>query len=119
LVHAAPAPLLQYIRRGELPAARLGKHMVIVYDDLVAFVRMIAARQTSARVYNNDASDRKQAAPAETNRQPATTTFVFMPTARLPQANLQDNASRYRNFRPTAASNVLYSSRVSPARGSP
>ena len=36
LVHAAPATLLQYIRRGELPAARLGKHMVIVYDDLVA-----------------------------------------------------------------------------------
>ena len=84
LVHAAPDTLLQYIRRGELPAARLGKHMIIVYDDLVAFVRMIAARQTSARVEINEASDQSHGAPAETNRQPATTTFVFTPAAIAP-----------------------------------
>jgi excisionase family DNA binding protein len=49
LVHATPETLLQYIRRGELAAARVGKKIIIMYSDLVAFLRMLAAQQKAAR----------------------------------------------------------------------
>lgn len=49
LVHANPETLLQYIRRGELLAARVGKHIVILYVDLVSFVRTVAASQNAER----------------------------------------------------------------------
>jgi excisionase family DNA binding protein len=82
LVHAAPDTLLQYIRRGELPAARLGKLMLIVYDDLVTFVRKIAAEQASARGDLNVARDRTTTARIDTNQQPPTPPFVLTTPAK-------------------------------------
>jgi hypothetical protein len=49
LVHSTLDTRLQYIRGGELPAARVGNRFVIVYTDLVAFVRLLAARQGQER----------------------------------------------------------------------
>ena len=61
LVCATPDTLLRYIRSGELPAARLGKHMVVLYADLVSFIRVVAARQAAERL----ASDaHRKATPA-------------------------------------------------------
>jgi len=82
LVHAAPDTLLQYIRRGELPAARLGKLMLIVYDDLVTFVRKIASEQASARGDFNVARDRTTTTRIDTNQQPPTPPFVLTAAAK-------------------------------------
>lgn len=49
LVHAPPETLLQYIRRGELMAARIGKNFVITHASLTAFVNMLATRQSMER----------------------------------------------------------------------
>lgn len=48
-VHATPDTLLQYIRRGELPAARVGKRIVITLLDLVTFVQELARQQSMER----------------------------------------------------------------------
>jgi excisionase family DNA binding protein len=82
LVHAAPDTLLQYIRRGELPAARLGKLMLIVYDDLLTFVRKSAAEQTSARVDFNVARDRTVTERIGANQQPLAPPFVLTAVAK-------------------------------------
>ncbi|WP_371763764.1 helix-turn-helix domain-containing protein [Massilia sp.] len=84
LVHAAPDTLLQYIRQGELPAARLGKHLVIVYNDLVAFVKAVAARQTAERVNIDLTSNRTKTERQETSRQPNIPSFVYTPGASSP-----------------------------------
>lgn len=84
LVHAAPDTLLQYIRRGELPAARLGKPMLIVYDDLVTFVKRVAAEQAFARGDFNVTRDRTATQDGGTNQQPPTPPFVLTADAKAP-----------------------------------
>lgn len=67
LVRATPDTLLRYIRRGELPAARLGKHMIVLYADLVSFIRVVAAQQAAERLASHAHAGtpvHRQAAPA-------------------------------------------------------
>jgi excisionase family DNA binding protein len=84
LIFATPDTLLQYIRRGELPAARVGKHMIIVYDDLLAFVKATAARQTAARIVASAASNQSALKRTEANRQSGAPGFVFSPLVGSP-----------------------------------
>jgi excisionase family DNA binding protein len=82
LLHATTDTLFQYIRWGELPAARLGKHIVIVYDDLLVFVKTIAARQTARRTAIGTSSDRTVPEQTKATRQSSMPSFVFSPVVR-------------------------------------
>jgi hypothetical protein len=64
---------------GELPAARVGKHMIIVYEDLLAFVKATAARQTAARVAATAASNLSEPKRTKASRQSSAPAFVLSP----------------------------------------
>ena len=74
--------LVQVHPRGELPAARLGKLMLIVYDDLATFVRKIAAEQASARGDFNVARNPTTTARIGANQQPPTPPLVLTAAAK-------------------------------------
>lgn len=49
LVHATAETLLQHVRRGDLVAARVGKHFVVTYGSLIDFVDALAVSQSKER----------------------------------------------------------------------
>jgi hypothetical protein len=49
LVHATAETLLQHVRRGDLVAARVGKHFVVTYGSLIDFLDALAASQSMER----------------------------------------------------------------------
>jgi hypothetical protein len=74
------APLSGSVRLYGLRAARLGKPMLVVYDDRVTFVRKIAAEQASARIDANVDRDRTATERIGTDEQPPTPPFVLAAT---------------------------------------
>ena len=49
VVHATAETLLQYIRTGDLKAARVGKQFIVTYVSLIHFVETLAASQSTER----------------------------------------------------------------------
>jgi hypothetical protein len=57
VVHATAETLLQYIRSGDLKAARVGKQFIVTYVSLIHFVETLAASQSMKRRAKRPQSD--------------------------------------------------------------
>jgi hypothetical protein len=80
VVHATAETLLQYIRTGDLRAARVGKHFIVTYVSLMHFVEALATSQSMERRAKCPQSDEANANESrlDLGRTPA---FVQLPVA--------------------------------------
>ena len=80
VVHATAETLLQYIRTGDLKAARVGKQFIVTYVSLIHFVKTLAASQSTERRAKRPQSDEASADESRLD-QGRTPAFVQLPVA--------------------------------------
>lgn len=86
LVHATAETLLQHIRRGDLKAARVGKHFVITYVSLINFVDSLAASQSMERRGKHPQSDEANADQGKLGHGRTSPVFVQLPVSGMHSA---------------------------------
>ena len=79
LVHATAETLLQYIRRGDLKAARVGKHFIVTYVSLINFVDALAVSQSMQRRAKRPQSDEASSDQSKPEMDRPSSVFVHLP----------------------------------------
>lgn len=68
LLRASKETVVGYVRTGELPAGRIGKNLIFLPKDVLAFVEAIVARHTAERQRRHNSAPPDLVVPAAPRR---------------------------------------------------